>query len=72
MKLFQFITMSMVSAKSLERASALNNLPMMDPDDPSYTMKTKALLGLLGIDIEEDPYFDVDGEVSDNVTYFQF
>lgn len=63
MKLFQFITMSMVSAKSLERASALNNLPMMDPDDPSYTMKTKALLGLLGIDIEEDPYFDVDGEM---------
>ena len=65
MKLFQLISMSsMVSAKNLERASQLSNLPIMDPEDASYTMKTKALLALIGINIETDAYFDDDGEVS--------
>lgn len=54
---------SMVSAKNLERASQLSNLPIMDPEDASYTMKTKALLALIGINIETDAYFDDDGEV---------
>ena len=64
MKLFQIASITLATAKNLERASQLANLPVMDPEDASYTMKTKALLSMIGIDIETDAYFDDDGPVS--------
>lgn len=71
MKLFQIASITLATAKNLERASQLANLPVMDPEDASYTMKTKALLSMIGIDIETDAYFDDDGPVSYQIIIFK-
>ena len=51
------------AAKSLEMASQFGNLATFDPESNTYSAQTQALLNMLGIDIENDAYFDTNGEV---------
>ena len=62
MKLFSTFV-AFATAKSLEKASQFGNLPTFDPESNTYSAQTQALLNLLGIDIENDAYFDTNGEV---------
>lgn len=52
MKLFAATMISAVSAAKINLATMV-----MDPEDPSYSGKTGALLAALGIDVDTDPYF---------------